>query len=69
MLTSRARAKVIILVTYSLLEHLSDNVEVLQESRLLKQFVEDFCTDVQRIRLGFVKHGVEQYRDGELRRK
>lgn len=42
-MASRARAKLIVLATRSLIEHLSDDVEVLQESLLVKRFVEQFC--------------------------
>jgi DNA replication ATP-dependent helicase Dna2 len=47
-LTSRARAKVILFVTRSLLDHLSDDVKVLEQSRLIKQFAEGFCQPVAR---------------------
>lgn len=39
-LTSRARVKLIVFVTRPLLEHLSNDVEVLKQSRLLKQFAD-----------------------------
>ncbi len=41
---SRARAKVIVFVTRELLDHLSDDVEVLRESAFLKHFVSQHCT-------------------------
>ncbi|MGB7923492.1 MAG: AAA domain-containing protein [Pyrinomonadaceae bacterium] len=68
-LTSRARAKLIVLITRSLLGHLSNDAEVLEESRLLKQFAE-FCGKwSQQIELGFVKNGAEVFRRGILRRR
>jgi hypothetical protein len=67
-LTSRPRAKLIVFLTWSLLEHLSNDIEVLEESRLLKQFADSFCADEGPIRLGFVKDGVEVEREGLLRR-
>jgi DNA replication ATP-dependent helicase Dna2 len=67
-LTSRPRAKLIVFMTWSLLEHLSNDLEVLEESRLLKQFADSFCTDQESVRLGFVKNGVEVARPGLLRR-
>ncbi|HEY0078499.1 MAG TPA: ATP-binding protein [Pyrinomonadaceae bacterium] len=67
-LTSRARAKLIVLVTRSLLEHLSNDVDVLKESRLLKKFAESFCTQHQTIQVGFVKNSKDIKRDGVLRR-
>jgi DNA replication ATP-dependent helicase Dna2 len=51
-LASRARAKLIVLCTESLLQHLSDDVEVLKESRLLKGFAEAFCQEPQSIQIG-----------------
>ncbi len=37
-MASRARAKLIVFTTRSLVDHLADDVEVLEESRLLKNF-------------------------------
>ena len=42
-LASRARAKLIVLASQSLVDHLSDDAQVLEESRLLKRFVESYC--------------------------
>ena len=41
---SRARAKLIVLVSQQVISHLSSEVEVLKDSRLLKQFATAFCT-------------------------
>jgi hypothetical protein len=41
---SRARAKLIVLVSQQVISHLSGEVEVLQDSRLLKQFATSFCS-------------------------
>jgi DNA replication ATP-dependent helicase Dna2 len=67
-LTSRSRAKLIVFLTWSLLDHLSSDIDVLEESRLLKQFAYSFCSDEGTVRLGFVKDGVEVERTGLLRR-
>ena len=42
-MASRARAKLIVFVTRSLIEHLPDDSEVLRQSLLLKRFAEQFC--------------------------
>jgi hypothetical protein len=42
-LASRARAKLIVLVSRSVVEHLSDDAIVLVESLLLKQYAEQYC--------------------------
>lgn len=68
-LTSRARAKLIVLVTRSLLEHLSNDADVLRESRLLKQFAEFYCTRPQPINLGFINNQAEVLRNGLLCRR
>lgn len=68
-LASRARAKVIVFCTYSLLKHLSNDVDVLSESRLLKGYVEAFCQNAQPLQLGFHRNGEVMLRDGMLRRR
>lgn len=68
-LTSRARAKLIVFITRSLLEHLSDDSDVLQESRLLKQFAESYCANPQKLDLGFLKNQLLEKRSGIIRRK
>jgi hypothetical protein len=68
-LTSRARAKIIVFVTRSLLEHLSNDADVLKESRLLKQFAESYCTQRQIVQVGYIKDKKDAHRTGELRRK
>lgn len=67
-LTSRSRAKLIVFLTWTLLEHLSNDIDVLEESRLLKQFADSFCVDSGVVRLGFVKGGAAVPREGVLRR-
>jgi hypothetical protein len=42
-MASRARAKLVILVSKTLVEHLSDDADVLEESLLLKRYAEFFC--------------------------
>lgn len=68
-LASRACAKLIVFVTRSLLDHLSNDVDVLRESHLLKHFAESYCIDPRPIQLGFVKNQVVTYRSGVLRRR
>jgi hypothetical protein len=47
-LQSRARAKVIALVSEELIQHLSSDVEVLEESALLKEYAMVFCNESER---------------------
>lgn len=52
-MVSRACVKVIVLMSRSVLEHLSDDQDVLRASRLLKQFVELYCADETALQLPF----------------
>jgi hypothetical protein len=42
-MASRARAKLIVLVTQEVVDHLASDIDVLRESRLVKSYVESFC--------------------------
>lgn len=66
-MASWARAKLIVLTTRSLVDHLADDVEVLEESRLLKNFAESFCQSPTSIELGFSANGKSVSRPGVLR--
>jgi hypothetical protein len=68
-LASRARAKVIVFATQSLLHHLSNDTRVLQESRLLKRFTESFCDEPMSVEVGYRRDGEYQARTGVLRRR
>ncbi len=52
-MASRARAKLIVLVTRQIVDHLSADPEVLRGSALLKTFVETFCSSHRAMTLGF----------------
>ena len=52
-LASRARAKLIVLASQSLIDHLPNDAKVLEESRLLKRFVESFCRPVGPLTLPY----------------
>jgi superfamily I DNA and/or RNA helicase len=58
-MASRARAKLIVLVSQEVADHLSSNLDTLRESRLLKIYVESFCGDARPMTLGFLENGVE----------
>jgi DNA replication ATP-dependent helicase Dna2 len=42
-MASRARAKLIVLVTQEVVDHLSSEIETMRHSKLLKVFVESYC--------------------------
>ena len=66
-MASRARAKLIVLTTRSLVDYLSNDAEVLEESRLLKNFAESFCQRPQLLTLGYLDGGQLIERAGVLR--
>jgi len=66
-MASRARAKLIVLVSRQVVDHLASEVEVLHQSRLLKVFVEQFCNQGRPAALGYLLGTVPQTVTGELR--
>lgn len=66
-MASRARAKLIVLTTRTLVEHLADDADVLKESRLLKNFAESFCQHPRPMTLGYYSDGIPILRPGILR--
>jgi DNA replication ATP-dependent helicase Dna2 len=66
-MASRARAKLIVFLTRSLVDHLADDKDVLEESRLLKNYAESFCQSPTTITLGSKENGVDVVRRGTLR--
>ena len=67
-LASRARAKLIVFATRSLVDHLSNDTDVLQESRLLKRFVQSYCQKSQTLTLAYLEDsGLVQNITGEMR--
>jgi len=53
-MASRARAKLIVLVSREVVDHLANEVAVLRESRLLKVFAESFCNQSRQMTLGYM---------------
>ena len=53
-IASRARAKLVVLVSQEVITHLAHDTDVLRESRLLKQYVEMFCSNSRPMDLGHV---------------
>ena len=66
-MASRARAKLIVLLTRTLLDHLADDAAVLAESRLLKNYAESFCQAPIAVTLGLNERGITVRRPGILR--
>lgn len=53
-MTSRARAKLITLVTQQVVNHLSGELDILRQNRLLKVYVESFCDNFRTMTLSYV---------------
>jgi len=68
-LASRARAKLIVLSPQSLIDHLSNDVAVLEESRLLKRFVESYCQATALLTLPYFNGNEMQEKRGFLRQR
>lgn len=54
-MASRARAKLIVVASHELVRHLSDDIEVVRSSRMLKHFAEAHCANRQDIILPWRK--------------
>ncbi len=66
-MASRARAKLIVLVSREVVDHLASELDVLRESRLLKVFVESFCDQSHQLTLHYQLQGQLQPVTGLLR--
>lgn len=53
-MSSRARAKLIVFVSQEVVSHLSRDIDVLRESRLLKVFAESYCNNLRTMELGYL---------------
>jgi DNA replication ATP-dependent helicase Dna2 len=53
-MASRARAKLIVFVSQEIIDYLSDDVEVLRDSRLVKLYAESFCRHRRDMVVGWV---------------
>jgi hypothetical protein len=66
-MASRARAKLIVLVSQEIVDHIASDIEIIRASRLLKSFAEVFCDQARPVTLGFLERGREQQVPGLLR--
>jgi DNA replication ATP-dependent helicase Dna2 len=66
-MASRARAKLIVLVSQEVVDHLSSDMDVLRGSALLKGFVDTHCGNSRRLSLGYLRAGVLSTVPGTLR--
>lgn len=56
-IASRARAKLVVLVSQEVVDHLAHDIDVLRESRLLKHYAEGFCRNSRSMTLGNIVAG------------
>ena len=66
-MASRARAKLVVLVSQEVVDHLSSDMNTLHQSALLKGFAETYCNQRSNISLGYINNGVSEQVIGELR--
>jgi DNA replication ATP-dependent helicase Dna2 len=66
-MSSRARAKLIIFASQELVDHLSSDMKVLKESALLKTFVGSFCNQLRPMILGYIRGTSTQLVPGDFR--
>ena len=66
-MASRARAKLIVIVSREIVDHLSSDMDVLKGSALLKTFAETFCCQGRPMQLGHLPGGNPQPVDGTFR--
>lgn len=66
-IASRARAKLIVLVSQDILSHIARELEVLRDSRLLKVFAESFCNRSRPMELGHIVEGAARGVSGSFR--
>ena len=66
-MASRARAKLIVLVSREVVDHLAGELDVLRGSRLLKVYSESFCNKVEDMTLGVIEEGHERIVEGSFR--
>lgn len=69
MMASRARAKLIVLVSLREADNLSSDLDTLYESRLFKVNADSFCPAASNMNLGFNEGGEPISMPGVFRRK
>lgn len=64
---SRARAKVIVLISEELSYYLANDMEVLRQSRLLNKFANTYCENKISLSLPYIKDGTDEIVQGTLK--
>ncbi|WP_069789835.1 AAA domain-containing protein [Cyanobacterium sp. IPPAS B-1200] len=66
-MASRARAKLILLLSQEVVDHLSSDLATLRESRLLKLYVDSFCDQSRSMTLGYLDGNAVKQVKGSFR--
>jgi hypothetical protein len=69
-MASRARAKLLVFATRTVIDHLPGDLDTLRESRLLKSFADAYCNEETPMTLSYLpEEGPEEKRSGNFRHK
>jgi len=68
-IASRPRAKLVVLVSQEIVDHLSGDLGALRGSRLLKVFADSFCRSPSPMTLGFLEDGAGREVPGVFRHR
>ena len=67
-MASRARAKLLVFATRTVIDHLSGDLDTLRESRLLKSFADAYCNEESQMELSYLAdEGDEEARAGAFK--
>lgn len=66
-IASRARAKLVVLVSQEIIDHMGTELETLRDSRLLKAFPDTYCSNEVSMQLGYLQNQNTVYVDGTLK--
>lgn len=64
---SRPRTKLIVMLSQELVDYLSDDIELLRQSELIKQFADTFCDKKITATLGYLKEGEVVTKSGTIK--
>jgi len=66
-IASRARAKLVVLVSQEIIDHMGTDLDILRDSRLLKVFSDTYCSKMIPMQLGFLQNQTVSYVSGVLK--
>jgi len=66
-LATRARAKLVVLLSEQVVHYMAGDIAVLRDSQLLKSYAETFCAQRRPMQLGVIESGQSRTVDGSFR--